>query len=99
MRRPFLLLYRAYYGRRARGRLWPLLGVVLLVALLGDAHPATAQPPDISGTWTDSGGGIWELKASGPGLNSLHASWRGAPGPHAGIRGTFNGTLTQQGGA
>ncbi len=99
MRHPFLPLHQAHCGWCARGRLWLLLGVLLVAALLGDVHPATAQPPNITGTWTDSFGGIWELKASGPGLSSLHASWQGGPGPHSGIRGSFDGTLSQQGGA
>jgi len=72
-----LLPYQSCYGKRAGGLLWPLLSVLLVAALVGSAS-GQSHPPDVTGTCQDSGGGIWQLRASGPGLNSLHASWQGA---------------------
>jgi len=75
-----------------------LVGLSLVpttVVILG-VPAAAAQTPDVTGTWnTIPPGGNWLLKASGPGLSSLHATWGGgATGGHAALRGVFNGTLS-----
>ena len=56
----------------------------------------TGVPPDLSGSWQGVGSPasapLWQLTASGPGLTTLHASWRGAL-THSGLVGSFVGTL------
>ena len=53
-------------------------------------------PVDLSGSWQAVGSPasapLWQLAASGPGLTTLHAAWRGSDG-HSGLVGSFVGTL------
>jgi hypothetical protein len=86
-----------------RGR--RLLGVALAAfqssRLVGSA-PSLAQGdvPNLSATWVNPNtpNAPWQLQASGSGLSSLHASWKGGPG-HPRLVGSFDGTLGQESGA
>jgi len=61
---------------------------------------ASATPPNLTGSWesvTNPTAPAWQLQASGTGLTSLHASWRGGAG-HSALVGSFQGTLTRRNG-
>jgi FecR-like protein len=68
-----------------------------LLFALGSASGAV-QPPNLTGTWTPTGGGAFALTASGPGLDQLHADWQGT-GAHSQLHGSFDGTLNTAGDA
>src|SRR5439155_23568403 len=71
------------------------LAAVLLVFPLGSAT-ALSEPPNVTGTWTPTTGGTWQLTASGPGLVHLHADWQGI-GAHSQLHGSFDGGLNAAG--
>jgi hypothetical protein len=63
------------------------------------ATTAVAAKPNLTGSWFNPvapAAPPWHLKSSADG-RSLSGSWRGAPGPHARIRGHFTGTLNAAG--
>ncbi len=69
-------------------------------ALTTSAPAAASGAPDLTGSWqptADPASAPWQLTAGGPGLSTLHASWRGS-GAHSGLVGSFQGTLVTQNG-
>jgi hypothetical protein len=63
------------------------------------AATAVAAKPNLTGSWFNPAAPTapaWHLKSSAD-RRSLSGSWRGAPGPHAAIRGHFTGTLNAAG--
>nr|MBA3717653.1 hypothetical protein [Actinomycetota bacterium] len=85
-----------------------LLALVLVAAVSASGSPAsavhatspsaaTADPPNVTGAWTPNNGApAWQLTASGPGLNHLHADWHG-PAGHETLFGQFDGSLNSAG--
>jgi uncharacterized cupin superfamily protein len=72
--------------------------VLVSVAAFG-AATAVAKTPNLTGSWFNPAAPMapaWHLKASSD-RRSLTGGWRGAPGPHAAIRGHFAGTLNAAG--
>jgi hypothetical protein len=76
---------------------------MVAIALLAVAVPLGAHAqgtvPDLTGMWQaqgDTTSPAWEFTASNN-RQTLDVTWRGGPG-HASLRGTFHGTLAQNGG-
>ena len=91
-------------GRRGVGAVaLSLCGIIASSVLIAPA--GAAQTLNVSGSWSPGGTGCpWILKAYGTNLESLHATWTGACDTknvtgHAGLTGSFDGTLNSQGNA